>query len=327
MILVVEPGLSTTVQDMGRDGYYHLGIPPSGAADKYSFLLGNLLLGNPVSYAALELTLFGPKLTFGKKTVIAVTGAPVKVYLNQREMPMWQSIEINEGDILSFGAVWSGIHAYLCVSGGIIVPEIMGSKSTYVQSGLGGFAGRKLQKGDQIEIGEPLPGVSKQIGKRVGDEALPLFQKEIDVRVVLGLASDRISDEGVRAFLNEEWRVSSESNRVGYRFYGPTLPFEPFETPFGAGSEFSNVVDTAYKIGGILLTNSEEIIIQLRDATTGGGFMTMGVVISADLDLIAQSRPNTITRFHAVTVNQAYQARIEKKTKLMKVAEQFTLTK
>ncbi|MET3287505.1 UNVERIFIED_CONTAM: biotin-dependent carboxylase-like uncharacterized protein [Brevibacillus sp. OAP136] len=323
MIRVLEPGLSTTVQDMGRDGYYHLGIPPSGAADKYSYALGNMLLGNPASFAALEMSLICPKLAFGKKTVIAITGAPVLAYVNEQEIPMWQNVEVRAGDILSFGHVAAGVHAYLCVSGGIAVPEIMGSKSTYAQSGLGGFHGRKLQKGDEVEIGEPLPGYARQVGKQIGEDALPVFPKELDVRVVLGLASHRISDEGVRAFLNEAWVVSSEANRVGYRFHGPSVHFEPFETPFGAGSGYSNVVDTAYMLGGILLTNSEEIIIQLSDATTGGGFMTMGVVISPDLDRIAQLRPTGIVRFHAVTVTQAYEARMAKKQKLLLVAEQL----
>ncbi|MGE5704014.1 MAG: biotin-dependent carboxyltransferase family protein, partial [Clostridia bacterium] len=272
---------------------------------------------------ALEITLLGPRLEFGKKTVIAVTGAPVKVFLNRNEIPMWQNVEVNPGDVLSFSYVQGGVHAYVCISGGINVPEVMGSKSTYTQSSLGGFEGRKLQPGDVIDSGEPLPGVSKQVGKRIPEEFLPCFEKEIDVRVALGLASYRISDEGIRAFLNGNWKVSPESNRVAYRFHGPTLDFEPFETPFGAGSGFSNVVDTAYPLGGILLTNSQEIIIQLSDATTGGGFMTFGAVISADLNLIAQSRPSTLVRFSAVTVNQAYQARQENKMKLVKVADQL----
>ncbi len=321
MIRVLKPGLSTTVQDMGRTGYYHLGIPPSGAADKYCFLLGNMLLGNPPQYAALELSILGPQLEFDKKTVIAVTGAPVKVYVNQNLVPMWQNIEINRGDIVAFGYVQPGVHSYLCVSGGIIVPEIMGSKSTYTQSCLGGYEGRRLQAGDLLAIGEPLPGVARQIGKSIPAEFIPAFSRDVDVRVVLGLASYRINDEGVRAFLNEEWNVSPESSRVAYRFHGPTLHFEPFETPFGAGSGFSNVVDTAYALGGILLTNKQEIIIQLSDATTGGGFMTMGAVISTDLRLISQLRPCATARFRAVTVNQAYQARKENQLKLQQVAE------
>jgi len=321
VLKVLEPGVHTTVQDMGRKGYYHLGMPPSGAADKYSFQLGNLLLGNPVDYAALEITLLGPRLEFQKRTVICLTGAPATAYLNHQQVPMWENIEVQPGDILSFTFAQQGVRTYLCISGGINVPEIMGSKSTYTMSRLGGYEGRTLRAGDVIELGEPLPGVFKLAGRRISTEFIPSFEKHINVRVVLGLASYRLSDEGIRSFLNGEWRVSTESDRVACRCKGPTLHYEQVETPFGAGSGFSNVVDTAYPIGGILVPNDEEIIVLLSDVTTGGGFMTMGIVISPDLDLLAQSRPTTTVQFVGVTVNQAIQARMDKKKKLLKLAE------
>lgn len=321
MLRLVEPGLFTTVQDLGRNGFYHLGIPPSGAADKYSFQLGNLLLGNPVHYAGLEMTLLGPKIEFAKRTVINITGAPAVAFLNHRQIPMWENVEVQPGDILSFKFSQKGVRSYLCVSGGIQVPEVMGSRSTFITSQMGGLAGRKLKAGDVLEIGEPLPGVSKQVGRRVPPEFIPEFHQDINVRIVLGWASYRLSDEGVRSFLNGEWTVSTESNRLAYRFKGTTLRYGDFETPFGAGSGFSNVVDTAYPIGGILVTNSEEIIVLLSDATTGGGFMTIGTVISPDLDLVSQMRPNTTVRFVAVTVNQAVAARLEKKKRILKLGE------
>jgi biotin-dependent carboxylase-like uncharacterized protein len=321
MLKVIEPGLSTTVQDMGRDGYYHLGIPPSGAADKYSYRIGNLLLGNPVNYAALEMTLLGPKLEFSKKTVIVITGAPVSSYLNEQPIPMWQVVEVKPGDILSFKLAQLGVVSYLCVSGGIQVPEIMGSKSTYKTTGLGGFKGRKLKDGDEIDIGEPLPGVFKNIGKTIPPEFIPKIDREIQVRVVLGFASYLLTDEGIRTLLNNEWTVSTESSRVAYRCHGPSIKLKKDETPFGAGSGLSNVVDTAYPLGGIVLPNSEEIIVFLKDATTGGGFMTIGTVISPDLDLIAQLRPTSKIRFNAVTVNQAVQVRGEKNKKISKLEE------
>lgn len=321
MLKVLEPGLSTTVQDIGRDGYYHLGIPPSGAADKYSFQLGNLLLGNPVNYAALEMTLLGPKLEFSKKTVIVITGAPVSCFLNEQPIPMWQTVEVKPGDRLSFKFAELGVVSYLCVSGGIQVPEIMGSKSTYQTTGLGGFKGRKLIAGDEIDIGEPLPGVFKNIGKTIPPEFIPIINREIQVRVVLGFASYLLADEGVRTLLNSEWSVSTESSRVAYRCQGSSIKLKKDEIPFGAGSGFSNVVDTAYPLGAIVLPNSEEIIVFLKDAMTGGGFMTIGTVISPDLDLIAQLRPAAKIRFSAVTVNQAVQVRIERNKKLSKLEE------
>ncbi len=321
MLKILEPGILTTVQDLGRNGYYHLGIPPSGAADQYSFQLGNLLLGNPIDYAGLEITLLGPKIEFMKRTVFNLTGAPVEAFLNNQPLSMWENIEARRGDVLSFKFAKKGVRTYLCISGGIQVPKVMDSRSTFTTCELGGHRGRKLIAGDLLEIGEPLPGVLKQVGRRVNKEFIPEFKKKIDVRVVLGMISYSLSDEGVRSFLNGEWKVAVESSRLAYRLKGPSLHYENVETPFGAGSGFSNVVDTAYPLGGIMITNSEELIVLLNDATTGGGFMTIGAVISSDLDVIAQSRPDTMVRFMAVTVQQAVQERINKKEKLLKFAE------
>jgi biotin-dependent carboxylase-like uncharacterized protein len=321
MLKILDPGLNTTIQDMGRNGYYHLGVPPSGAADKYSFQLGNLLLGNPVHYAALEMTLLGARIEFKKNTVIVITGAPMEVFINNKNIPMWENIKVQEGDILSFKFARSGVKTYLCISGGIHAPEILGSKSTYSLSQYSVYIGRKLEAGTEIEVGEPLPGVFKQVGKRIPLEFIPEFINTIDVRVVMGLSSYRLSDEGVKSFLNAEWKVSTESNRLAYRYTGTTITFKEFEPPFGAGSGSSNVVDIAYPIGVIMVPNSEEIIILLNDASTGGGFVTIGTVISPDLDLVTQSRPSTVTRFIAVTVDQAIKARIEKKKKIMKLTE------
>lgn len=321
MIKVLEPGLHTTVQDLGRQGNYYLGVPPSGAADKSSFLLGNLLVGNPADYASLEFTLLGPNIEFQKKTVIAITGAPAMPRLNNNPIPMWEAVAVREGDVVSFEFIKKGVKAYLCISGGIQVDDFLGSKSTYIAGGFSGFLSRKVVKGDQIPIGEPLPGVFKQTGKRIPDEFIPKFKKDHDVRVVLGFSSYRISDEGIKAFLNSPWMVSAESDRVGYRYCGGAISFTEIEQPFGAGSGPTNVVDTAYPVGGILVPNREEIIILLNDATLGGGFMTIGTVISTDLELISQSRPGSSTRFIAVTVEQAIKARLEKKKKLAQLID------
>ncbi|MGG1658240.1 biotin-dependent carboxyltransferase family protein [Brevibacillus sp. NRS-1366] len=321
MIRIIEPGLETTVQDLGRNGHYHLGVPPSGAADKYSFIVGNLLLGNPMDYAGMEITLLGPEVEFRKNTVIAVTGAPVDVFLNREPIPIWENIRVQEGDVLSFSFSQNGTKAYLCVSGGIQVPTVLGSKSTFIPSHLGGYLGRKLQKGDEIPIGEPLPGVFKRIGKRVPAEFIPHFQRENYVRVVMGLSGHCISDDGVKSFLNTDWKVSTESNRVAYRFKGARVTFHDFDPPFGAGKSSSNVVDVVYPIGVIMVPNSEEIIVLLNDGTSGGGFVTIGTVISSDLDIIAQSRPNTVTRFMAVTVSQAISARTEKQERIKRLSD------
>ncbi|RXT06403.1 biotin-dependent carboxyltransferase family protein [Ammoniphilus sp. CFH 90114] len=321
MLKILEPGLHTTVQDMGRYGHYHLGMPPSGAADKYSFMIGNLLLGNPIDYAGLEMTLLGPKIQFQKRTVFALTGAPMEAFLNNKNVPYWEAIQAEEGDILSFKFSKQGIKTYLCISGGIQVPVVMGSRSTYILSQLGGFAGRKLEAEDILEAGETLPGVFKQVGKQVPQDFLPLFKNSQELRVVMGLSSYRISDEGIKAFLNSEWTVSTESNRVAYRYTGATLAFKGVDPPFGAGNNSSNVVDIAYPIGAVMAPNQDEIIVLLNDATSGGGFVTIGTVISTDLDLIAQSRPQTKAKFIALTVDQAMEVRRNQQKKMAALTE------
>jgi biotin-dependent carboxylase-like uncharacterized protein len=312
VLRVVEPGLETTVQDLGRYGSYHLGVPPSGAADKYSFILGNMLLGNPLDYAGLEITLLGPTIEFQKSTVIAITGAPVQPTINKQPIPMWENIRVEEGDVLRFNFSKQGVKVYLCVSGGIEVPKVLGSRSTYQLNRLGGYHGRKLMMGDLLPLGEPLPGVFKQVGKRIPPSFIPDYSGHHEIRVVMGLSGSLISDEGVKSFLNSEWKVSTESNRVAYRYQGALVKFRDVDLPFGAGDLNSNVVDIAYPIGVIMVPNEEEIIILLNDGTSGGGFVTIGTVITPDLDRIAQSRPMTSSRFLAVTFDQAMSARLER---------------
>ncbi|WP_289141414.1 biotin-dependent carboxyltransferase family protein [uncultured Brevibacillus sp.] len=317
MLYILDGGLQTLVQDMGRKDYYHLGVPPSGAADRYSFVLGNILLGNPADYAALEITLLGPKIEIRKKTVITITGAPLDVTVNGTAVPMWETICVQEGDILSLRSAQKGVKSYLCISGGIQVPHVLGSRSTYTISQLGGFQGRKLLAGDEITIGEPLPGVFHHVGMRIPEEYLPKFSSSVDIRMVMGISSYRLSDEGVRAFLNSEWQVGLESNNIAYRYSGASASFKLIDPPFGAGNNLSNTVDIVYPIGAIMVPNEKELILLLRDATTGGGFVTLGTTISADLDLVSQSRPQTKTRFIAITMEQAIEARMSKKKKVL----------
>lgn len=316
MIEVREPGLWTTVQDMGRIGKYHLGVPPSGAADKYSFMIGNLLVGNPEDCAALEMTLIGGEFEFNQNCIIALTGAPMETYLNNKSISFWETHQVKEGDILKINACAKGVKSYLCISGGINVPHVMGSKSTYELSRIGGYKGRKLTAGDRIQINEPLPEAFKQIGKTIPIEFIPSFSDFQELRVMMGITGYLMNDLALKTFLNSEWTVSHESNRVAYRYKGPKVSFTEQNPPFGAGNSFSNVVDIAYPIGSVLFTNEEELIVLQNDATTGGGFITIGTVISQDLDLIAQSRPLSKCRFIAVTIDQAMLAREERRKKI-----------
>ncbi|MEW9676133.1 biotin-dependent carboxyltransferase family protein [Lentibacillus sp. L22] len=320
MLKIIEAG-STTVQDLGRFGYYYYGIPPSGAADKYSFMAGNILLNNPIDSAGIEIALFGPKILFAKETVISITGAPMTPYRNNRSIPMWENIKVNAGDILHFSPPEKGAKSYLCVSGGIQVPKVLESRSTCIKSGLGGFRGRNLKVGDKLPIGEPLPGVFERVGQSLHDKLLPDFREYIEPRVIMGISVGLISDEGIKSFLDTEWKISNESNRVAYRLQGSFVKFKTFRSPFGAGDSSSNVVDAPYPIGAVLIPNEEEVNVILHDGAIGGGFAMIGAVISVDLDEIAQSRPMQTIRFSAVTMSQALEARKNRQRKISELKD------
>ncbi|MGG1658234.1 biotin-dependent carboxyltransferase family protein [Brevibacillus sp. NRS-1366] len=315
MIKVLEPGLQTTVQDSGRIGYYEIGMPPSGAMDKYSFSIANLLVGNAEDAAALEATYMGPKLEFQTDTVIAITGAEIPPKINGVKVSQWEAIHVLAGDILSFDFVKQGARVYVAVAGGINVPVVLGSRSTYTLCGIGGYAGRALQAGDVLYVGENQQHDVKP-GTRIPADLIPEFPKYQEIRVVMGLCSYRFTEDSKQKFLSIDWSVTPEANRVGYRFKGERLDFVPREQPFGAGSNPSNVVDLGYPIGSIQVPDGAEPIALLNDAVTGGGYATIATIISADLSRMAQIKTNEKVRFVSVSIEEALAARIDLQNKI-----------
>lgn len=319
MINVVNPGLFTTVQDMGRSGYYHVGFPPSGAMDEYAHIAANLLVENAVNLATLELTYMGGEFEFLESAVVAITGANLSPRLNGGEVPLWESFSVASGDILKFGALRDGARGYLAVHGGVDVPIVMGSRSTYSVCGVGGYCGRSLATHDLLPIGNRRKNEIR-VGLRVPDILRPKYQKNQEVRVIVGLCSYRFTEESQKAFLETEWTVMSEANRVGYRYSGIRLNFKERQQPFGAGSNPSNVVDLGYPVGSIQVPDGVEPIAVLKDAITGGGYATIATIISADLNILAQTRSNSTTRFRNVTLEQALKARTEYQQQLVKLS-------
>lgn len=308
MIKVLKPGLASSVQDLGREGFYHLGIPPSGALDQYALRAANHLVGNPAGAACIECALVGPELEFVQDALVAVCGAQMAVLVDGREQRPDTSFAVRAGQVLRFGFPTAGARAYLAVAGGIDVPEVLGSRSTYALGGLGGFQGRKLMAGDDLAVGAPS-------GKGRVNASLPMALRqalggEVVLRVVPGLYYHRLTEAAARRFFTDAWTVGSEADRIGYRYKGGgALSFEPREQPFGAGSDPSNIVDSCYPIGSIQVPAGLEPIILHRDAVSGGGYAMIGTVISADLDLVGQMQPNQQARFLAVTMDQALEAR------------------
>jgi biotin-dependent carboxylase-like uncharacterized protein len=319
-IRVRQPGLLTTVQDTGRFGEYALGMPPSGAMDVFSYQVGNYLVGNEEGAAGLEVTYFGPEIEFTEDAVIAVTGAEMPPKINGEEAPTWETLKVQEGDVLSFDYLRNGARSYLAVAGGIDVPVFMHSRSTYTLIGLGGHEGRALQEGDELKVGDS-DNADGRVGKRVNDEYIPTYSRESEVRVIIGLASYRITEESMEEFLNTTWTVTTDADRVGYRYRGGELKFAEREQPAGAGSDPANVVDFGYPVGSIQVPGGVEPIVLLNDAVTGGGYATLGTVISVDRDKVAQTKTNDKTRFRSVDLGEALEARKERRQQMEEIRQ------
>ncbi|GAA4616791.1 biotin-dependent carboxyltransferase family protein [Saccharopolyspora hordei] len=314
-VIVRSGGLSTTVQDAGRDGQYAIGMPPSGAMDQYSYEIANLLVGNPRGAAVLEATYLGPELEFTDSRHVAVTGADCEVTINGQPAPTWQPLRVGPGDVLAATRVHRGARPYIAIGGGIDVPPYLGSRSTYMLTGIGGFQGRALASGDRLPLGA---APSAPAGAELPAELRVDFPDVVELRVVVGLCSYRLTEGALRSFLDTEWRVTKDADRVGYRLRGGSLDFVEREQPFGAGSDPANVVDLGYPVGSVQVPGGDEPIVLLNDAVTGGGYATIGTVISADRDRVAQARTGSKVRFTAVDLDAALVARQERRARLAK---------
>ena len=314
-INVIKPGLSTTVQDQGRPGYYHIGIPTSGGMDLLSLTAANLLVGNDAGAAVLEAVFMGPEIEFTTAATVAVTGGELPPKVNGDERATWEAFPVKAGDKLSFGFLKSGARAYIAISGGIDVPVKLGSRSTYTLGALGGHEGRALKAGDTLPLGQGGVGkgsVPANLRRGPGNPA--------ELRMLPGLYWHRITAEAGKQFFADTWKVAPEADRIGYRFKGgKALDFVPRTPPFGAGSDPSNIVDACYPYGSIQVPGGTEPIVLHRDAVSGGGYMMLGCVISADMDLIGQLQPHSPARFTEVSMEQALAARHDRQAALARL--------
>lgn len=308
---VIKPGLLTTIQDLGRPGYFHLGIPIGGAMDRMALRAANLLVGNDEGAAGLEAVFMGPELQFTTDAVVAVTGAELPIFLDDEEQPSWTALSVKSGQRLGFGFLKSGARAYIAVSGGIDTPPKLGSRSTYAIGALGGINGRAIAAGDTLPLGAP-SGASRP-GATVPENLRRPLGAPTELRVLPGLYWHRITADAQRSFFDDEWSVAPEADRMGYRFRGGRpLDFVEREAPFGAGSDPSNIVDGCYPYGSVQVPGGTEPIVLHRDAVSGGGYFMIGTVISADMDLIGQLQPHMPVKFIEVDMDTALSARAER---------------
>lgn len=298
---VIQPGLFTTIQDSGRHGYQQYGVPINGALDSFAAEMANYLVGNGPEAAILECTLAGPKLLVLEEALIALTGAAMEVKLNSKPVARWAAVRVRRGDTLELGQAESGCRSYLAVTGGLAVPEVMGSRSCYVGGRIGGLHGRPLQPEDRLPRGI---GLISDHGRKIPERLIPEYPNEIVLRVIPGPQDDYF-DEGLATFFNSTYRVSADANRMGYRLEGPEV-VQKIGLP-------QSIISESSLPGGIQIPPNGQPIILLVEQTVGG-YTKIATVISSDIHLIAQARPGDHIRFQEVDLQAAYGiARAKKK--------------
>jgi antagonist of KipI len=302
--LVVESaGLQTTVQDFGREGFGVLGVSPSGAADGVALRIGNLLLENNPGAPALEMTLTGGTFLFPDGAVICLAGANLGAQVDGKTLELWRPHAILPGKRVVLGATRDFARCYLCVAGGIGAENFLGSASTHLLSGLGGWEGRALRKGDVLPIGR----LEKNIRRRkLRAGVLETLRPEKKLRVTRGPQFEWFSEEARRALAGGEFVVSEESNRMGLRLDGPPL----------AARNNADMVSEGTPVGAIQVTPSGQAILLFVEQQTTGGYPKIANVIGADLHCIGQLRPRDTIRFEEVSLTAARELWIEQQVLL-----------
>jgi len=289
VIHVQSPGMFTTVQDLGRYGYGPIGVSPSGAADPISLRIGNLLVGNQDSDAALEMTLLGASLVFPDGGLISLTGSDFGPTIDGAPIPMWTAHRLPPGQTLKTGPTRDGARCYMCVQGGIAVKLLLGSASTHILTGLGGFEGRQLKKGDVLSIGDARAARESR-PLTIVPEVLERLRPRKHLRVTVGPQTDWFSPESVRTFFDASYTVTEESNRMGLRLDGPAL-----ETPHSG-----QMTSEGVSLGAIQVPAGGKPIILFVEQQTTGGYPKIANIVSADLPSVGQLRPRDEVRFELV---------------------------
>ena len=293
-IEVIEPGLFTTVQDRGRYGYQRIGVPVSGAMDQFALRAANLLVGNDENAAALEMTVIGPTVEFKGDAAIAVTGADLTPMLDGSPMPRWEAVPVAAGSRLSFHGMADGIRGYLAISGGIDVPEVMGSRSTYVKGGFGGLNGSAVSAGDVLDTLDA-PGPARSMPP---DFEPPVYGTEHELRVLLGPQDHAFDDGAISTLLGSTFTVSLDSDRMGYRLEGPQI----------AHRESPDIISEGNAPGAVQVSGDGVPTVLMADRGTTGGYTKIAAVITADVGRLAQAVPGESVRFTAVVHDEAVAA-------------------
>ena len=292
-ITVLNPGLLTTVQDQGRVGYQQFGVSVSGVMDPRSAALANIIAGNDQGEAVLECTMMGPQLQFDKANVIAITGGDLGPTLDGKAIPSYRAVAVKAGQVLKFAGPKAGCRAFIAFAGGLDIPLTMGSRSTYMKAKIGGFQGRKLEKGDIIGFRAPVDTLPRMADRALRPEFSP--KPVYALRVVMGPQDDYFTDAGIATFLSETYTVTPEFDRMGCRLDGPVI----------AHKDGGDIISDGIAFGAIQVPSAGTPIIMLGDRQTTGGYTKIAAVITADFRILAQLKAGDKVRFVQVPVEYA----------------------
>ncbi|TDL83110.1 biotin-dependent carboxyltransferase family protein [Peribacillus frigoritolerans] len=317
-IKVNKSGLLTSIQDLGRYGSQKYGVIASGAMDTLSHRIANMLVGNSENEAAIEMTLIGAHFEFQSDSMISVCGGDLSPILNDRPAKMWKPLFVKKGSLLSFGGAKKGCRAYLAVAGGIEVPEVMGSKSTYLRAGIGGYEGRAIENGDILSVGK-MSEQSIKLHEALHDSALyseiewsaspefiPFLREDESVRVIKGRQFEDFSEESKSMIFSETFKITPNSDRMGYRMEGPQLTLE----------DKTEMISEAVSFGTIQVPADGNPIILLADRQTTGGYPKIAQVASVDLPYLAQFKPGEVVRFKEISLEEAQELLIDRERRL-----------
>lgn len=294
-ILFQKSGLLTTVQDLGRTGYQKDGFSVSGVMDSRSARIANMLVDNPENEAVLEFMMVGPTILFTSPTIIAITGGNFEPKINGKPVPMYTAIYAHKGDLLELAFAKSGIWGYLSVSGKLDIPVVMGSRSTNLKCKIGGYHGRKLEKDDQIWFRTKKRYISSFLSRSIEPEVFGENHKKI--RVVTGPQDDYFSKQGLDTFLSEEYVVTGDCDRMGYRLEGSYV----------AHKDGADIISDGIALGAIQIPAHGKPIVMLADRQTTGGYAKIASILSVDIPDFVQCGEDTSIRFVKVSMEKAQQ--------------------
>jgi len=308
---VIKPGMLTSVQDLGRWGFQASGVPVAGAMDLPALRIGNVMLGNPEGAAALEVTLLGPEISAIGSGLVVFAGAELGFTVNGRHVGSWNSLLLNDGDIISFsGPEGNGCRGYLCAAGGMDVPVVMGSRSTYMRAKIGGYQGRSLRTGDVLKIGEPDLLWKRTDGFTLPEDMRPDYFPDKPLLILAGLQEDAFTDDGIRTLFESEYTISSESDRMGCRFEGLQVQHKE------AGAD---IVSDAIPLGAVQIPGHGKPIAMLADRQTTGGYTKIGVLTPASIQKLVQRMPGMKVRFAEASMSEAVEELVAEKDRLEKI--------